>query len=106
VVRDGVKIAREVERLTAVKARNAHPGIYPDGGNLYLQVVKGSSRSWIFRYGTNGTTPIAPIEKWDLARLRVACRRAVEGQGGHVQGNVSGDMREQREGGKLNALGI
>jgi hypothetical protein len=30
------------------------PGMYSDGGGLYLQVARGGSRSWIFRYRFKG----------------------------------------------------
>jgi integrase len=40
-----------VGKLTALKvAREKKPGLYGDGGGLYLQVADRGSRSWIFRY--------------------------------------------------------
>lgn len=40
-----------VSKLTALKvAREKKPGLYGDGGGLYLQVTESGSRSWIFRY--------------------------------------------------------
>ena len=42
-------------KLTALAvARAREPGIYGDGGGLYLQVAPGGARSWIFRYQLNG----------------------------------------------------
>ncbi|MGP1678890.1 MAG: Arm DNA-binding domain-containing protein, partial [Burkholderiales bacterium] len=32
------------------------PGYYCDGGGLYLQIAKGGSKSWIFRYTLKGKT--------------------------------------------------
>jgi integrase len=46
-----------LHKLTAADLRRTAPGLYADGGNLYLQVtVNGDnvSRSWIFRFGING----------------------------------------------------
>jgi len=41
-----------VGKLTALQvARAKRPGLYNDGGNLYLQVESATARSWIFRYG-------------------------------------------------------
>jgi integrase len=34
--------------------RVTKPGVYADGGNLYLQVDRGGSKSWLFRYGAGG----------------------------------------------------
>src|SRR5262245_47586377 len=43
-----------LHNLTALKAsRITEPGMYADGGGLYLQ-VQGKSRSWIFRYKVDG----------------------------------------------------
>ena len=39
---------------TAVKAART-PGRYGDGGGLWLQVGKGSSKSWLFRYSFAGS---------------------------------------------------
>src|SRR4051794_34668355 len=33
-------------------ARMKQPGMYGDGGGLYLQVTSSGARSWIFRYWT------------------------------------------------------
>ncbi len=44
-------MARQTNRLTARSVAGAQaPGLYPDGNGLYLQVAKGGSKSWIFRY--------------------------------------------------------
>ena len=42
-------------RLNALKVeRTKKPGMYGDGGGLYLQVTTAGARSWIFRYRLNG----------------------------------------------------
>jgi len=39
-----------LNKLTALKAeREKRPGVYSDGGGLYLQITARGSRSWIFR---------------------------------------------------------
>src|SRR5262249_4432724 len=46
-----------LHRLTQADLRRTAPGLYADGGNLYLQVtVNGENvnRSWIFRFAING----------------------------------------------------
>ena len=53
------KRRRGISWLTALAvARATRPGMYADGGGLYLQVSHEGARSWIFRYRSNGrTTP-------------------------------------------------
>src|SRR5262245_19496996 len=44
-------MTRHIGKLTALfVARAKRPGMYSDGGNLYLQVDSESARSWVFRY--------------------------------------------------------
>lgn len=48
-------MARVVGRMTALAvAKKRNPGLYPDGGGLYLQVADGGARSWIYRYMLKG----------------------------------------------------
>ena len=48
-------MGREVHRLSAKTVEKAkRPGYYADGGNLYLQVSPGLTKSWIFRYARQG----------------------------------------------------
>ena len=48
-------MGRETNRLTAIEVKNlTAPGLYPDGAGLYLQIAKGGSKSWIFRYSFAG----------------------------------------------------
>jgi integrase len=48
-------MARIVGRLTALAVnKKRQPGVYPDGGGLYLQVSANGARSWIFRYMLHG----------------------------------------------------
>ena len=71
---NGKAMARALNRLTALKvARAKEPGMYADGGSLYLRVAPGGSRQWIFRYVTNGRLrdmSIGPAHTLTLAEAR------------------------------------
>src|SRR5208283_4055236 len=44
-------MARAIERLTALKVEKAkRPGLYHDGGGLYLRVTPEGARNWILRF--------------------------------------------------------
>ena len=64
-------------RIKAVRK----PGYYGDGGNLYLQVSRSRTKSWIFRYGMHGKTRemgLGSLELVSLAEARdkaLACRK-------------------------------
>jgi integrase len=68
-----------LHRLSQTDLRRTKPGMYSDGGCLYLQITKGAAgvnRSWIFRYGSNrremGLGPVYIIG------LKAARERAAE----------------------------
>jgi hypothetical protein len=45
-------MTRRIGRLTALFVKKQKtPGLFGDGGNLYLQITNANARSWIFRYG-------------------------------------------------------
>jgi integrase len=45
---------RSIGRLTALKVEKAkQPGMYPDGGGLYLRVTPEGTRQWVLRYMLN-----------------------------------------------------
>jgi integrase len=75
---------RQINLLTdrGVKAKQ-HPGLYGDGGGLYLQVARGGSKTWIFRYRSRVTGKprymgLGPLKDIDLhhAREKAAAQRA------------------------------
>lgn len=44
-------MAREIGKLSAVGVRNqSKPGLYNDGGGLYLQVTESGAKTWIYRF--------------------------------------------------------
>jgi integrase len=66
-------MARTTGLLTALKVERAkRPGMYADGGGLYLQVTDGG-RSWIYRYTLAGKTRemgLGPLALYGLAEAR------------------------------------
>lgn len=67
-------MARSINRLSAVQvAKLKEPGYYADGGNLYLQVAPGGSKSWIFRFTQDGKTRemgLGSVATFSLAEAR------------------------------------
>jgi integrase len=50
-------MARGFGKLTAKKVEHlSKRGLHSDGGGLYLQIAKGGSKSWLFRYKVYGRT--------------------------------------------------
>jgi hypothetical protein len=45
---------RVVDRLSAVGIKSLPPGKHPDGRGLYIQVLPGGTRSWVFRFMRHG----------------------------------------------------
>ena len=66
-------MARTTGRLTTVKIKSAkQPGMYADGGGLYLQ-VSDNGASWIYRYMIAGRARemgLGPLELFGLAEAR------------------------------------
>lgn len=69
-----------INRLDALKVRRViHPGYYPDGAGLYLQVSGGGARSWIYRFTLNGRTRdmgLGSATTFSLAEARQAALEA------------------------------
>ena len=48
-------MSRTIGRMTALKiARITAPGMYSDGGGLYLQIANSGAKSWIYRFMLRG----------------------------------------------------
>ncbi|HUE66282.1 MAG TPA: Arm DNA-binding domain-containing protein [Rhizomicrobium sp.] len=44
-------MARDVGRLTALKVdKTKNPGMYADGGGLYLRVTDEGTKNWVLRF--------------------------------------------------------
>ena len=66
-----------IGKLTALKvAREQRPGMYSDGGGLYLCIARGGTKSWIFRFWVperdvmTGELVIDPTTKKRSGRVR------------------------------------
>ena len=76
-----------IGKLTALTAtRVKQPGMYGDGGGLYLQVSSSGARSWIFRYWTK-----------DLGRSREMGLGSFHIVSLHRARELAGEYRKMRE---------
>nr|WP_034339668.1 site-specific integrase [Herbaspirillum sp. B39] len=68
-------MAKTINRLSAQSvARNVRPGLYSDGGGLYLQITKAGVKSWLFRYMRSGKARgmgLGPLHTVSLAEARI-----------------------------------
>ena len=72
-------MARTIRRLKALTvARTTRPGLYPDGGGLYLQVTGASAKSWLFRYRFGGRERQAGLGSCKTYGLEEARAKALE----------------------------
>jgi integrase len=71
---------RTLHRLTTLKVERAKkPGMYSDGGSLYLRVARGgqNSRMWVFRYRVGGRAhdmSLGSVDTFSLAEARERAR--------------------------------
>jgi integrase len=72
-------MARAIEKLTALKVdKEKRPGMYGDGGGLYLRVTEDGAKNWVFRFMLNGRARwmgMGPLHTVGLAEAR---KRAAE----------------------------
>jgi integrase len=65
---------RAIGRLTALKVDKAkRPGMYADGGGLYLRVTHSGTKNWVFRFMLNGRPRwmgVGPLHTIGLAEAR------------------------------------
>jgi len=71
---------RGIKKLTVTRiARLKKPGRYCDGGGLYLQIARGGTKSWIFRYmrrGKEHNMGLGPLHAVNMRAAREAARHA------------------------------
>jgi integrase len=71
-----------LHRLGQADLRRTKPGMYGDGGGLWLQITKGAAghanRSWIFRYGRNGRRREMGLGPVHITGLKAAREKATE----------------------------
>lgn len=67
-------MANAINKLSAAKiSKLSKPGLYGDGGSLYLQITQGGVKSWLFRYMINGKARgmgLGPLHTVSLAEAR------------------------------------
>jgi integrase len=67
-------MARKIGKLSPAEVRNkTTPGLYGDGGGLYLNVGPTGGKSWLFRFMLNGTARemgLGPLHTIGLAEAR------------------------------------
>jgi integrase len=67
-------MARTIGKLTALKIEKAkRPGMYGDGGGLYLRVTDDGAKNWVFRFMLNGRARwmgMGPLHTVNLAEAR------------------------------------
>jgi integrase len=89
-------MARTLNRLSTFKVEKAkQPGMYADGGGLYLRVAEGGSKQWIFRYVTNGRLRDMGIGPCHTLTLAEARERATEARKLRLDGTDPIDHKHQ-----------
>src|SRR3546814_8998642 len=72
-------MARDIGKLSAVAVRNqSKPGLYGDGGGLYLQVTEAKAKTWIYRFmlaGRRRDMGLGALHTVSLADAREEARR-------------------------------
>jgi integrase len=72
-------MAREIGKLTAVEVRGkSKPGLYADGGGLYLQITEAGAKTWIYRFmlaGKRRDMGLGAIHTVSLSEAREEARR-------------------------------
>src|SRR5215831_2276716 len=67
-------MARIIGKLTSLKVDKANrPGMYGDGGGLYLRVTDDGAKNWVFRFMLNGrarSMGMGPLHTVNLAEAR------------------------------------
>src|SRR5262245_24981315 len=75
-------MARTLNRLKPMQvAKLKAPGMYPDGGGLYLQVTSPTAKSWVFRYAVDGRERycgLGPVNAIGIDRARDEARKCRE----------------------------
>jgi integrase len=78
-------MVRTIGRLNPLAvARAKRPGLYPDGGGLYLQITKAGVKSWLYRFMLQrkaramGLGALADVSLADARGQAAACRRQLQ----------------------------
>lgn len=97
-------MVRFLNRLKALHlSKMTTPGMYPDGGGLYLQVSKSGAQSWIYRFGLNGRNrdmglgSLSVISLADARALAVECRKLRQAGVDPIDARKSARQVQQQE---------
>ena len=72
-------MARATDRLTALKVERARePGMYPDGGGLYLRVTPQGTKNWVLRFMLDRRPRWMGLGPFPLYGLQEARAKALE----------------------------
>src|SRR5215472_8966254 len=72
-------VTRTTGRLTALKVEKAKlPGMYPDGGGLYLRVTPAGTKNWVLRFMLNRRPRWMGLGPLALYGLQEARAKALE----------------------------
>src|SRR5262249_38202116 len=100
-------MARATGRLTALKADKAkRPGMYADGGGLYLRVTREGAKNWVFRFMLNGRPrwmgirPLALYGRQEGRGKALDARRLRHEGIDPIEARRSGRMQERLEAAK------
>jgi integrase len=72
------KLPKRATGLTARQVQTKGPGLYADGGGLYLRVTPTLARMWLYRFQLNGQRRDMGLGAVDLFSLAEARQRALE----------------------------
>jgi integrase len=72
-------MGRGLGRLTTLKvARASKPGLYPDGGGLYLQITSAGAKSWVYRFMLAGKARTMGLGSLNAVGLADAREKAAD----------------------------
>jgi hypothetical protein len=99
------QMAQKIQRLTALAvSRLSKPGLYADGGGLYLRIGRNGSKSWTFRFTLRGRARemgFGGLHKVSLADARKKANDArlflTEGQDPLTQRHLKSMLRAASE---------
>jgi integrase len=92
-------MSRSINRLTERTVRSVKPGLYPDGGGLYLQVTPGADdalrHSWLYRFATTDAERVANPQLGRERRMGLGAYPAVGLAEARQRAAEARRMREQ-----------
>jgi len=72
-------MARSINKLSSLQVKNlSKPGMYSDGGNLWLQISSSGAKSWILRFRLHGKSREMGLGACKTISLSEARQRATE----------------------------